>query len=335
MERRKILEAAAASAAPWPVGARAQGPKHRVGVLALSADYARFEEWRAFADEMARRGYQEGREVEYLHRAPGIQTEPEMSQQLQRSVDELSRMKVALIYVVEGDVALRSVMRFAPPVPIVVDRFYLDPVERGLVASLARPGGNVTGNAVLDGELEHKMIELLLEAAGAQSVVGYLDIEHLRTWPLYPRVLQRRRELGRTLRFTPVVESLERFDELSAALERLQRQGVRAVKFDDPEFFLDRRADVAAAFTARRLAAVSNELAYARAGLLLAFGWDVGDIARRSASYVDRILRGTRPQDLPVEQVTKFRLGVNLATARSLGIKLPRSIVVRAQELVE
>jgi putative ABC transport system substrate-binding protein len=115
----------------------------------------------------------------------------------------------------------------------------------------------------------------------------------------------------------------------------LQRRGARAVKFDDPEFFVDRRDEVAAAFRARKLAAVCSELAYTRAGLLLTFGWDVASIARRSAAYVDRILRGARPQDLPVEQVSSFRLGVNLATARALDIRLPRAIVVRANEVVE
>jgi len=335
MKRRKVVQGAAAVAAPWPVRARAQTQRHRIGVLALSADYARYEEWRAFADEMARRGHREGREVEYVHRAPGTLTEPEMSRRLQQAVEELVRMKVDLIYVVEGDVALRGFMQLAPTVPVIVDRFHFDPVDRGFVASLARPGGNITGNAVLDEQLEAKMVEFLLEATGTQPLVGYLDATYQRTWPLYARVQERRRELGRTLRFAPVVEWLKRFDELGAATDRLKRQGVRAVKFDDLEFFVERRAEVAAAFTARKVASVSNEPAYARAGLLLAFGWDVGDIARRSAAYADRILRGSRPLDLPVEQVSKFKLGVNLATARTLGIVLPPSLVLRADEVVE
>ena len=334
MERRKVLSAAAAVSAPWPVGMRAQVRARRIGVLALSADYARFDEWRAFADEMARRGYREGREVEYVHRAPGVQTEPEMSRRLRQSVDDLLRMKIDLLYVVEGDVAVRGLRAAAPTVPVVVDRFYFDPVERGHVASLARPGGNVTGNAVLNEQTEIKMVEFLLQATGAQAVVGYLDIAHLVSWPMYPRVLQQRRELGRVLAFTPVVETLERFDQLGATLDHMRRQRVRAVKFDDPEFFAERRGEVAAAFAARRVAAISNELAYTKAGLLLTFGWDIEDIARRSAAYVDRILRGTRPQDLPVEQVARFKFGVNLATARAIGVQLPTAVIARADELV-
>ena len=333
MDRRKALETAAALAAPWRAGA--QTLKARIGVISLIADYSRLEEWQAFANEMARRGYREGHEVEYVHRGANIQTEPELSERLRQGVEELSRLKVNLIYVVDGDAALPSIKRISPTIPVVVDRFYLDPVERGLVASLARPGGNVTGNAVLQSELEGKMVELLLEATGPQPMVGYLDVTYMQTWPRYPRVLESRRALGRTLHFTPVFDWLERFDDLDSVLRRFQRQGVRAVKFDDPEFFVDRRSDVAAAFIARRLAAVSTETAYTRSGLLLTFGWDVADIARRSAAYADRILRGTRPQDLPVEQVSTFKVGVNLATARALAIRLPRSLVVRAHEVVE
>jgi len=334
MERRTVLNAAAAVAATWPIGVRPQGRTRRIGVLALSADYPRFDEWRAFADEMARRGYRDGRDVEYVHRAAGVLTEPEMSRRLRQSVDDLLRIKIDLLYVVEGDVAVRGLRAAAARVPVVVDRFYFDPVERGHVASLARPGGNVTGNSVLNEQTEAKMVEFLLQATGSQAAVGYLDIAHLATWPMYPRVLQQRRELGRALAFAPVVETLEQFDHLGATLDRMRRQGVRSVKFDDPEFFSGRRGEVAAAFAARRLAAISNELAYTKAGLLLTFGWDVEDIARRSAAYVDRILRGVRPQDLPVEQVARFKLGVNLVTGRAIGLQLPSAVIARADELV-
>ena len=334
MERRKVLSAAATVAATWPVGVRPQTRVRRIGVLALSPDYPQFDEWRAFADEMARRGYREGREVEYVHRASGVLTEPEMSRRLRQSVDELLRMKIDVLYVVEGDAAVRGLRAATVPVPVVVDRFYFDPVERGHVASLAGPGGNITGNAVLNEQMEAKMVEFLLQATGTQAVVGYLDIAHLVTWPMYPRVLQQRRDLGRALAFTPVVETLEQFDHLGAKLDRMRREGVRAVKFDDPEFFSDRRREVASAFAVRRLAAISNEPAYTKAGLLLTFGWDAEDIANRSAAYVDRILRGARPHDLPVEQAARFKLGVNRATARAIGIQLPSAVLARADELV-
>ncbi|HSB22182.1 MAG TPA: hypothetical protein VLE94_03635, partial [Burkholderiaceae bacterium] len=239
MKRRTTLGVAAALAAPWPLRAQVQARPRRLGVLALSAGYPQFDEWRAFADEMGRRGYREGREVEYVHRAPGVQTEPELSRRLQQRAAELLQLKVDLLYLVEGDMALRGIRALTRTVPVVVDRFYFDPVERGHVASLARPGGNVTGNAVLDAEAEAKMVEFLLQATGPQAVVGYLDIGHLLTWPFYPHVMEQRRQLGRALSFTPVIESLDRFDQLAAALERLGRQGVRAVKFDDPEFFVD------------------------------------------------------------------------------------------------
>jgi putative ABC transport system substrate-binding protein len=170
---------------------------------------------------------------------------------------------------------------------------------------------------------------------GTPAKVALLDPSHLKTWSLYPQLQSRRHELARALGVKLVFHSADRVEELGPLLAQLRRDGVRAVKFDDPDLFVDRRSEVAAAFYAARMPALSVESAYVKAGLLLAFGWDVEDIARRSAAYVDRILRGQRPQDLPIEQVSRFKLAVNLATARAIGVKIPPTILARADEVIQ
>ena len=336
LRRRHLLTRAAAPLlTPVSVWPQASPPRWRVGVLTLTANYERFDEWRAFADEMARRGHVAGRSVEYIHRSAATDTEPELSKRMAQLAGELVRLKVDLIYLAEGDLGLRAVHQAARTMPIVVDRFHLDPVDIGYVSSLSRPGGNITGNAVLGLEQEAKAIELLLQTLGPIGVVGMLEQSYQRTWTHYERLRATREAAARKLGVVLAFRSVDRFEQLAPVLAQMRRDGVRAVKFDDPEYFVNRRADVAAAFTAQRLPAISMEPAYARAGLLMAFGWDVEDIARRSASYVDRILRGARPQDLPVEQVSKFKLAVNVRTARAIGVVVAPSILARADEVIE
>jgi putative ABC transport system substrate-binding protein len=336
VDRRLCLLRGAAMMLPFATAwSQARAIVRRVGVLAESADYERMDEWKAFADEMARRGHVAGRNVEYLHRNAGTNAEPELSRRLQQAAAELVQRKIDVLYLAEGDVGLRAVRPVVSPIPIVVDRFYFDPVERGHVASLSRPGANVTGNAVLYAQHEAKGIELLVQALGMGTKLAVIDPSHLRTLPLYPQVQAVRREVAHALRVTLVDGWVDRVEDLAPLLAQLKRDGVRAAKFDDPIFFIDRRAEVAAAFTAARLPALSFEPAYVKLGLLLALGWDVEEIARRSAGYVDRILRGQRPQDLPVEQVSKFKVAVNLATARAIGVKIPASVLARADEVIE
>lgn len=335
LRRRHLLTRAAAPLLA-PTGVWPQAPRRRlVGVLTQAADFERFDEWRAFAGEMARLGHVAGRSVEYVHRSVGTDAEPELSKRMAQRAAELARMNVDVIYLAEGDPALRAVRQAVRTIPIVVDRFFLDPVELGYVASFSRPGGNVTGNAVLGLELEAKAIELLAQTLGAVGVLGVLESSFQRTFVNYARVMTAREAVARRLGVRLALRTADNFEQLAPMLAQMRRDGVRAVKFDDPEYFADRRAAVAAAFMAERMPAVSIEPAYARAGLLMSFGWDVEDIARRSALYVDRILRGASPRELPVEQVSKFKVAVNVRTARAIGVVVAPSLLARADEVIE
>ena len=183
-------------------------------------------------------------------------------------------------------------------------------------------------------ELEGKAIEALVTVVGTKAPIGVVQSTALRSWPNYERVKTKRIVIERTLGVR--LEVSEADGSSSWAMNwRAARQGVRGVKIDDPEEFADRREEVAAMFAANRLAAVSTEPEFARAGLLIGLGWNVEAIARRSAGYAHRILGGARPGELPVEQVTKFKLILNRRAARMIGTTLLRALLVRADEVIE
>jgi putative ABC transport system substrate-binding protein len=338
MIRRSALAWLAAALAPMESNAffaQAATRVRRIGVLGNTDAYVRLAEWKSFVDELERRGQLEGRDVEFVHRYAGTYAEPEASKRLARLAAELVAMKVDLIYAVDDGGSGLAARNATRTIPIVFDHSWHDPVEAGLVASLARPGANVTGNATLGAQLEHKTIQLLVEAVGKGVTVGAVHSSALKSWPQFPRVSAARQAAARAVGVRLEFFEADTVDDLRLALPRMLATGIRAAKFDDTEEFSRHRGDIAALFRAHRMAAISSEPAYARAGLLLAFGWDAADIARRSAAYVDRILRGAKPSDLPVEQVARINLVVNLTTARAIGLIMPPSLLARADEVIE
>ena len=334
MRRRAI----GAALAPLPAGpgvwAQAAGVR-RVGLLSVTETYTAWPEWHAFVDELARLGFVEGRNVVFVARHAGTYDEPRSSQRLLVAAAELAAQHVDVIYAVEVVATARAARQATPSIPIIFDRSWFDPVEIGLVSSLARPGGNVTGNAVLGLELETKAIEALVETVGRAAPIGIVQSPALRSWPVYGQLDNQRRSIERALGVTLQIVEVDNVRQLATQLAILRRQGVRAAKIEDPEEFAQRREEVAAAFVTHRLAALSTEPDFAHAGLMIGLGWDATEIARRSASYVQRVLRGTRPADLPVQRVSKFRLVVNRRTARAIGIAAPAARLARADEVIE
>jgi len=307
----------------------------RIGLLSPTETYTKYPEWRAFVDELARLGHVQVRNIEYLHRYAGTYDEPQMSRLLVAAAAELVAQRLDLIYAVEIAATVQAAQKVTQSIPIIFDRSWVDPVEIGLVSSLSQPGGNITGNAVLGFELEGKVIEALLTVVGTKAPIAVVQSPSVRSWPIYERVKATRSVIERTLGVRLEVSEVNGVQQLSDALARMRRRGVRGVKLDDPEEFAERREEVAAMFAANRLAAVSTEPEFARAGLLIGLGWDVEEIARRSAGYAHRILDGARPSELPVEQMTKFKLVLNRRVARALGTTLPRALLARADEVIE
>jgi len=222
--------------------------------------------------------------------------------------------------------------RATDTLPIVFCALGDDPVRVGLVASLARPGGNATGTVVLSRELEAKRLELLKEAVPGLSRAAAL-------WrasnPINSAMLQDIEEAARRLGIRVIPTDWKALDDLERAFQAARRERVDGVlALPSPETWRA-RADIARLALKHRLPTVGSEPRFAEAGNLVQYGPDLSQSCRRAALYVDRILKGAKPADLPVEQPTKFELVINLKTAKALGVTIPATMIGRADEVIE
>jgi len=250
---------------------------------------------------------------------------------LQALAEELAAKKPAVI--VAGP--LQSVVaaaKAAPKIPIV-QADGGDLVMVGLAASLARPGGMVTGLTNIAGEIAEKQLELLLEVSPKLRRVGFLsDPGNLNL----PRMMEAvRRSLAAKSTIKAYFAEATRPEQIEPAISRLAREGAQALVVLKSAMFRIEQGRIAKLVLARRWPAVTEESALAEAGLLLSYGHDPLQNYRRAAYFVDRILKGAKPGELPIEQPTIIELVVNLKTAKALGIKLPQSIRVRADRVIE
>jgi putative ABC transport system substrate-binding protein len=208
-----------------------------------------------------------------------------------------------------------------------------DPVSAGLVASLARPGGNVTGLAVdAGGEILGKRFELLKETLPSLSRLGILwnpDVAFIRNRQTAMT------ETARTLGLTTIPVEVRGLDELEQAFATMVRERAQAFVVLGDSVLLNYRGQIAEMALKNRLPAVSLQREWADAGFLLTYGADIRDLYRRSAVFIDKIFKGAKPADLPVEQPTKFELVINLKTAKALGIDVPPTVLARADEVIE
>jgi putative ABC transport system substrate-binding protein len=308
-----------------PLAAEAQQPSRvpRVGVLVGGSR----DLFPAFRQGLRELGYVEGRSVviESRHAEGVLDRTPQL-------VAELLRLDVDVL-VVTGTVATRAAMAQTTTVPIV---FMLagDPVGSGLVASLARPGGNVTGLSNLVAELSGKQLELLKAAVPQVSRVAVLYNPVTRAAGTGAG-LDRTREAARTLGVDLQVLEVRQPSEFTTAFSTLTAWRAGAVlALSDPVFGSD-LAQLARLAAKHRVPAMYAYREFATHGGLLTYGPNFADIYRRAAAYVDRILRGAKPADLPVEQPTKFELVINLRTAKALGLTIPPSVLARADEVIQ
>ena len=242
---------------------------------------------------------------------------------------ELVRLKVDVIAAAPTPAALAA-KNATGTIPIVMISIP-DPVGQGLVASLARPGGNVTGSPYSAGvEIFGKLLELLKEIVPRVRRVAVLSNPANPVQAFLMRdVKVAARSLGLQLQLLEARGPTE-FEGAFAAMAK-ERVGALLV-VADPAFILTRLTDLVAR---RRLPAAYSLSAYVSAGGLISYGPNLHDLSRRAATFVDRILKGAKPADLPVEQPTKFELAVNLKTAKALGLTIPRSVMVRADEIIQ
>jgi len=331
MRRREFITLLGGAAA-WPLALRAQQTTKvaRIGFLTTGAlDHAATQvALNAFHQGLREFGYIDGQNILVVIRAAGSKIE-----RFPALAKELVDLKVDVI-VASNSPAGRAAQQATTTIPIVIPVMG-DPVGDGLVTNLSRPGGNITGFTFLGPQLVPKRLALLKEALPAASRVPAL-------W--HPRAYGERtmndmmdeaetaaRALGVSLRYVPVQGP----SEFDGAFSTISAGGADAViVFPSPMLFTERRSIVEFAVK-HRLPLISMGKEFVESGALLSYGADINDFIRRSASYVDKILKGAKPGDLPVEQPTKFELFINLKTATQLGLELPATLLARADEVIE
>jgi ABC-type uncharacterized transport system substrate-binding protein len=309
-----------------PLAAEAQPARRvpRIGVLGELSPADPF--LAAFRQGLRELGYIEGQNVvvEYRYAHGVVERFPELAA-------ELIRLNVEVL-LVGGAVAARSAKAQTKTVPIV---FVLpgDPVGSGLVASLARPGGNATGTSTLLPELSRKQLELLKTAAPRISRVTVLYNSAGR--PGAGLALDATREAARALAVELQIVEIRQPNELASAVAAAKANRADALLALSAPVLGERLAQLAELAAQHRLPAIYVRREFAEAGGLLAYGPSFPDNYRRAATYVDKILKGAKPADLPVEQPTKIELVINLRTAKALGLTIPQSLLQRADQVIE
>jgi putative ABC transport system substrate-binding protein len=291
----------------------------RIGLL----DYSPV--WEPFRQALRDLGYVEGQNI-------AIEYRPTEGRQelLREHAAELVRLKVDVI-VAAGTPPTQAAMQATTTIPIVMVSTG-DPLRTGLVASLARPGGNVTGNTILGAELSGKRLQLLKEMLPNVSRVAFLwNPANASLISHFNEIQAAARALGLTLQSVEVRDPKE-FE--SAFLKMMRDRPDALIMTADTmhRLHLERIVDFAAN---RRLPAMYQLKAYVEAGGLISYGASQSDLFRRAAVYVDKILKGAKPGDLPVEQPTKFELVINLKTAKALGLTIPPAVLARADEVIQ
>jgi putative tryptophan/tyrosine transport system substrate-binding protein len=321
-QRRRFLVAAGALLAAPLAGAQPAGKAPKVAYLSASSA----SQVEAFRQGLRELGYVEGRNILIEYRwADG------RFDRLPALAAELVRLGANVIVAANTPAALAA-KNATRTIPIILVTSG-DPVGSGLVASLARPGGNVTGLSLMPTlAIAGKQLELLKEAFPTLTHVAVLaNPANPPTAGLLKEVELAARSLGLRLRVVQVRESKEFGD----AFDTMKRERVAALMvIADPLVSVNRDRIVAFAAT-NRLPAIYPYRTFVDAGGLMSYGADVADLTRRAATYVDRILKGAKPAELPIEQPTKFELVVNLKTARAIGLTIPQSLMLRADRVLE
>lgn len=327
MRRRQLLTGGAVAAFSCLATARAQGPARLrvVGVLATMPPSVDYEFSRIFREELVHLGWIEGRNV--LIRWKNAEGQVSRFDELAAA---LVRANVDVIVVTNPN-ALLAARRATSSIPIVMVNTP-DPVEFGFVSSLARPGGNVTGTSSLSADVSVKQLELITELLPGVSHLAVLSVS---SNPWHPNAVSALHAAAPSLGVNLDVRTVHDAGELEQNFAGLARDRVQAVLvLADPLTFFY-RARLAELGIRYRLPVVDGLREYAEAGALMAFWPESETLYRRTAAYVDKLLKGARAETLPVEQPTKYELVINLKTARSLGLDVPPSILARADKVIQ
>jgi ABC-type uncharacterized transport system substrate-binding protein len=306
--------------------AEAQQPKKvpRIGYLTTRSGPEAGE--KAFLQGLQSLGYIEGQTIaiEWRFAQEKLERLPELA-------SELVRLKVDAIVTAGGNLTVRAAKKATTTTPIVMTSVN-DAVGLGLVASLARPGGNVTGLSALGPELSGKQLELLKEAIPKASRIAVLTNPSGPNWKLNIKEMEpAARSLGVQLQ---VIEMRGR-DDLDRAFQSAKRQRAEALLLPASGILALSRKRIVELVSQSRLPAIGSNVTWAEEGCLLAYGPSITESYRRAAVYVDKILKGAKPAELPVEQPMKFELVINLKTAKQIGVTIPPNVLARADRVIK
>jgi ABC-type uncharacterized transport system substrate-binding protein len=324
MRRRDFITLIVGATATWPAATYAQqaGRLPTVGFLGASA--SGFAPWAAaFVARLRELGWVEGRTLAIEYR--WSEGRPERYAEI---AAEFVRLKVDVILTVGSAVPI--VKQATTTIPIVF-AVAIDPVGSGLVASLANPGGNVTGLSLQADELAGKRVELLREVLPQlRRLAVMFNADNTQPVLEMGETQAEARRLG--LEIIPL--AIRRAEDIAPALQDLKTKA-DAVYLAIDQLIVANRPRILALAAGERLPTISGERDFVKAGALMSYGPNFLELFRHSADYVDRILHGTKPGDIPVEQPTKFELVVNLTTAKTLGLSVPKPFLLRVDEVIE
>ena len=324
MRRRELIKLVGGVAVSWPLNVWAQQPGKLPTIGFLGADATAFAPWTAaLVTRLGELGWIDGRTIAIEYRWSEGRTE-----RYAEIAAEFVRRKVDVIVTVGS--AVPKVKEATTVIPIVF-AVGIDPVASGLVESLAKPGGNVTGLSIQAADLASKRLEILREIvpnvrrlavmANADNAQPMLEAKETQV-------------AARALGFEVIPLEIRRADDIAPAIQGIKAQA-DALYVAVDQLMVANRTRIVTLAVGARLPTVFSVSDFVKAGAFMSYGPSYVDLFRRSADYVDRILRGAKPGDLPVEQPTKFELVINLTTAKALDLKIPESFLVRADEVIE
>jgi ABC-type uncharacterized transport system substrate-binding protein len=326
MRRRQFIAWVGGGLAAWPLAARAQQSMPVVGFLGSTSPESFGPLVGAFRNGLGETGYSEGRNVAIEYRWAENRYD-----RLQALAAELVRRPVAVIVASGGAVAPIAAKAATSTIPIVFTGMP-DPVKAGLVASLNRPGGNVTGTAALTAELDAKRLEILRELMPGGGPIGAFVNPNRPDAEAQARDMQ---DAARTLGQQVTVFKAGSAAEIDAAFAALARQRIAALLIGADPFFTGQHAQMVALTTRHGVPAIYATREFPDAGGLASYGSRISDGYRQAGIYTGRILKGEKPADLPVVQPTKIELIVNLKAAKTIGLDVPTQLVARADEVIE
>jgi putative tryptophan/tyrosine transport system substrate-binding protein len=329
LKRREFITLLGGAAAAWPLAAHAQQPPRKIPLVGVLWHAANAEEEDVYLSVLRKAfhdlGYVEGKKIQLEHRFPA--ENPDQFRTLARELVE-SNVDAIIAVTPLGAVELKKLTSTIPIVFVIVP----DPVGFGLVESLARPGANVTGLSLMAIDLSGKRLGLLKEAVPNLSRVALLTDPRD---PFNQSTIKANQVAAEALGISLWPAEIAAPNDVEPVFAKIAEDRAGGVVFGAGSLLFNLRARIGASALAHRLPALGFIAEQVPAGLLMSYGQDFPDYFRRAAAYVDKILKGAKPANLPVEQPTKFKLLLNLKTAKELGLTMPQTLLLSADEVIE